>query len=126
MDKGGEYRSEIVNNNLRFTRMIAQLISGRVGVAIQANNCVKMALGIAVKYALSRRQFGPDNAAETLLMDYTTHQLRLLPILAKTYGLQLAFNELKEASFLKIGKEGKHFLSSTNVFVVIFIIFWND
>ena len=37
-----------------------------------------------------RRQFGPSNEPEHLLMDYQTHQLRLMPRLATCLGLIFA------------------------------------
>ena len=45
-----------------------------------------MALTIAVKHALKRRQFNDSiKIQEDLLMDYPTHQLRLTPAIAKAY-----------------------------------------
>jgi acyl-CoA oxidase len=55
-----------------------------------------MALTIAVRHALSRRQFGPPDGEEVFLLDYRTHQRRLLPALAKTYALHFAQGELVE------------------------------
>ena len=42
----------------------------------------------------SRRQFGPPGGEEALLLDYRTHQRRLLPALATTYGLHFAQEQL--------------------------------
>ena len=41
-----------------------------------------------------RRQFGPPGGEEVLLLDYRTHQRRLLPALATTYGLHFAQERL--------------------------------
>ncbi|MDX1665661.1 MAG: acyl-CoA dehydrogenase, partial [Saprospiraceae bacterium] len=50
---------------------------------------------IAVQYALRRRQFGPKAAgSETLLLDYPSHQRRLMPLLAKTYALHFSLRQL--------------------------------
>ncbi len=44
---------------------------------------------------LERRQFeAPKSNEEVLIMDYLVHQRRLLPLIAKSYALQFAQNEL--------------------------------
>jgi hypothetical protein len=45
---------------------------------------------VALRYACSRPQFG-----EKRVIEYLTHQSRLLPALANTYALQLAQRTLK-------------------------------
>ena len=48
-----------------------------------------------MKYALRRRQFeASDDEQEQLLLDYGMHQRRLLPLLAGTYALHFAQEEL--------------------------------
>ncbi|KAJ0113181.1 hypothetical protein Patl1_02372 [Pistacia atlantica] len=55
-----------------------------------------MGLAIAIRYALSRRAFSvTPNGPEVLLLDYPSHQRRLLPLLAKTYAMNSAANYLK-------------------------------
>jgi acyl-CoA oxidase len=49
---------------------------------------------IAIRYGLSRRQFGPPG--EVLVLDYLSHQRRLFPHLAKTFVLQFALNHAKD------------------------------
>ena len=50
----------------------------------------RIALSIAIRYALERRQFaGPGTQTEVVLLDYRAHQRRLLPALATSYALQL-------------------------------------
>ena len=73
--------------------MIGTLIQGRVSVCGASISATKVALTIAVRRALERRQFGIPGEPEALLMDYRTHQRRLLPALAKTYAL--AFTQLR-------------------------------
>ncbi|HEX5144603.1 MAG TPA: acyl-CoA dehydrogenase, partial [Mycobacterium sp.] len=49
----------------------------------------------ATRYALQRKQFDdPDTGKEIVIMDYLVHQRRLLPLIAKSYALQFAQNEL--------------------------------
>jgi acyl-CoA oxidase len=91
----GTYSSPIENPNRRFFTMLGTLIRGRVTVAGSAAAAAQVALDIATRYALQRRQFtSPDDEAEVLLMDYLVHQRRLLPLIAKSYALQFAQNEL--------------------------------
>jgi hypothetical protein len=48
-----------------------------------------------VRYALQRRQFSaPDDEGEVLIMDYLAHQRRLFPLIARSYALEFAQNEL--------------------------------
>lgn len=46
--------------------------------------CFQIGLAIAVRYALTRRAFAiTPNGPELLLLDYPSHQRRLVPLLAK-------------------------------------------
>lgn len=86
----GVYSSEIDNPDRRFFTMLGTLVQGRVCVGGAAINTSKVALSIAVKYALGRRQFGNPGGGEELLLDYGLHQRRLFPLLAETYALHFA------------------------------------
>ena len=93
----GIYASPINNPNKRFFTMLGALVVGRICVGQAGVNASKSALAIAIKYANKRRQFAAnDSEPETLLMDYPTHQRRLLPRLAKTYGYYLSISKLSE------------------------------
>ena len=103
LDKYGEinnkgiYSSTIKNPSRRFFTMLGALVLGRISVGKAGVNCAKSALTIAIKYGLKRRQFSQkDNTPETLLMDYPTHQKRLLPRLAKTYAYDFAIQDLMD------------------------------
>jgi acyl-CoA oxidase len=86
----GVYSSGIDNPDRRFFTMLGTLVQGRVCVGGAGINASKVALSIAVKYALGRRQFGNPGAGEELLLDYGLHQRRLFPLLAATYALHFA------------------------------------
>ncbi len=73
------------------------------GAAINAS---KVALTIAVRHANARRQFGPPDGEEVTLMTYRTHQRRLLPNLAQTYGLHFAQERLVADLAEHFGDEG--------------------
>jgi acyl-CoA oxidase len=63
------------------------LIVGRVGIIRDASDCGKMALTIAVRYSAVRRQFpNPTGTHEEQILNYQTHQYRLMPLLANCYA----------------------------------------
>lgn len=91
IDDNGTYQSKIKNPNKRFFTMLGTLVGGRICVAKGALAGGKMALAIAVKHALRRRQFNDSiKIQEDLLMDYPTHQLRLIPKVASSYVYHIA------------------------------------
>ncbi|MBY9074473.1 acyl-CoA dehydrogenase family protein [Nocardioides sp. WL0053] len=91
----GAYTSEIENPDRRFFTMLGTLVQGRVCVGGAAINASKVALAVAVKYGLRRRQFGtPGSGDEELLLDYGMHRRRLFPLLARTYALHFAQERL--------------------------------
>jgi acyl-CoA oxidase len=92
----GKYVSPISDPDQRFAAFMAPLTGGRVTLAISSVNQSKVGLATALRYALSRRCFSPaDGQPELRILDYPSHQRRLLPLLAKTYTMQFAVNELK-------------------------------
>ncbi|WP_253787502.1 acyl-CoA dehydrogenase family protein [Nocardia amikacinitolerans] len=91
----GTYTSEIENPSRRFFTTLGTLVRGRVSVGGAAAAGARVALSIALRYALKRRQFSdPDTGEETVLLDYRSHQRRLLPLLAKSYAYAFAQNDL--------------------------------
>lgn len=91
----GRYSSPIESPARRFFTMLGTLVGGRVCVPRAGLSAAKSGLTIAVKYALKRRQFAPrQNEPETLLLDYPSHQRRLMPKLAKAYALHFALMDL--------------------------------
>ncbi|WP_152365892.1 acyl-CoA dehydrogenase [Microlunatus speluncae] len=94
----GTYTSSIKSSGRRFFTMIGTLVRGRVSVAGAAQNAAKLALTIAGRHGLARRQFPRPGREEeeVVLLDYRAHQRRLLPALARTYALSLAQNALLE------------------------------
>lgn len=95
VDADGTYTSDIESGSRRFFTMVGTLVRGRVTVGGSAGAAARVALSIATRYALLRRQFdAPGRDDEVLLMDYLVHQRRLLPHIAKSYALGFAQNEL--------------------------------
>ncbi|EFQ82208.1 acyl-CoA dehydrogenase, middle domain protein [Aeromicrobium marinum DSM 15272] len=94
VDEGGAYSSPIDATGARFFTMLGTLIRGRVSVGGSAGAAGEVALSIAGRYALKRRQFGPEPGTEILLADYRMHQRRLLPLIARSYAYRFAQNQL--------------------------------
>ena len=98
LDADGTYSSPIDNDTRRFFTMLGTLVRGRVSIAGAAGSATRTALTIAIRYALERRQFAaPGTEREVCLLDYRSHQRRLLPALATSYALQFAQNDLVES-----------------------------
>jgi acyl-CoA oxidase len=91
----GVYTSAIENPTRRFFTMLGTLVQGRVSVCGAGISASKVALTMAVRHALERRQFGPPGGEEAVLLDYRVHQRRLLPALATTYALHFAQDRLR-------------------------------
>jgi acyl-CoA oxidase len=90
----GTYSSSIADPGRRFFTMLGALIQGRICIAAASVSAAKSALTIAIRYGSRRRQFGPPGGDEVPLLDYRTHQRRLLPALATTYALDFAVKDL--------------------------------
>lgn len=95
VDEQGRYHSPIESKNARFFTMLGTLVRGRICVGGGAASAARKALSIAVRYGDRRRQFrSPGLGEEILLLDYLTHQRRLLPHVARAYAYGFAQNEL--------------------------------
>ncbi|MFN8090450.1 MAG: acyl-CoA dehydrogenase [Mycobacterium sp.] len=94
VEPDGTYTSPIENQNRRFFTMLGTLIRGRVTVGGAAAAAARVALDIAVRYSLERKQFKSPDGGEVVILDYLVHQRRLLPLVARSYALQFAQNEL--------------------------------
>lgn len=95
INETGEYHSLIANPNKRFFIMLGALVVGRISVGLAGVSVSKNALSIAIRYALKRRQFeGKNESEEMLVMDYPTHQRRLIPLLARTYAYHASLSRL--------------------------------
>jgi acyl-CoA oxidase len=68
------------------------ILNGRIEVTSQSGYDLQRAATIAVRYACIRRQFKPEHSKneqekELKIMDYQTHQYRVLPWLATAYAI---------------------------------------
>lgn len=97
VDEQGNYSSPIENPSRRFFTMLGTLVGGRVCVPRAGLSAAKVALTIAIRYGLRRRQFAPSfTEQETIILDYPSHQQRLMPLLAKAYALDFALTYLTQ------------------------------
>ncbi|MGB2978813.1 MAG: acyl-CoA dehydrogenase [Propionicimonas sp.] len=107
VDDQGQYHSAIPEPNRRFFTMLGTLVRGRVCIAAAGGIAARRGLSIATRYALRRRQFvAPGGSEGILLLDYLTHQRRLFPLLARSYALGFAQNEVTRA-LVRIQGEGE-------------------
>jgi acyl-CoA oxidase len=96
VNAAGKYESPIEKSGKRFFTMLSALVQGRVCIGGASVSAAKSALTIAVRHGLRRRQFGPSEDTEVPILDYRSHQRRLMPPLARTYALHFAQAELLE------------------------------
>jgi acyl-CoA oxidase len=108
VDADGVWSSPIDSDGRRFFSMLGALVEGRISIAGASIAAAMKALTIATRYGETRRQFGsgsgdPQQAGpqdegdgETPLLDYLTHQRRLLPRIATVYAQQAAWQHLVE------------------------------
>lgn len=94
IDEDGQYSSPISSSSKRFFTMLGTLVGGRLCVPIAGNTAAKKALNMAVYFALNRKQFGPPGQPEQSIMDYPTHQKKLMPLIANVYAYDFAHNHL--------------------------------
>ncbi len=91
----GTYSSPIESTSQRFFTMLGALVRGRVSVGGAAAGAAKVALAIAVDHGENRTQFArPGSSGEVTVLDYLSHQRRLLPALATSYALHFGQAEL--------------------------------
>ncbi|XWV26790.1 putative acyl-CoA oxidase [Tupanvirus soda lake] len=95
--KSEEHKSE----GVRFGALLSTLSGGRGVLAFGSNLMSIKAIQIAFSYAMARRQFNfsGNGAPEKLIIEYTTHQTKLVPLFAKTIIIQNALNVMKTQVF---------------------------
>lgn len=106
IDEQGNYTSPISNPSKRFFTMLGTLVGGRVCVPRAGLSAAKTGLKIAVKHSLRRRQFElKAGEQETLLLDYPSHQRRLMPLLAKSYAISFGLDYLTDRFIKRSDKD---------------------
>ncbi|EAY96779.1 hypothetical protein OsI_18704 [Oryza sativa Indica Group] len=90
VSRDGKYTSSLPTINKRFAATLGELVGGRVGIAYSSVGILKVSVTIAVRYALLRQQFGPPKKPEISVLDYQSHQHKLMPMLASSYAFHFA------------------------------------
>jgi acyl-CoA oxidase len=96
VNEQGKFESPISSDNRRFFTMLGTLVGGRIGIPRSGLSAAKTGLTIAIRYGNERRQFGPEGGMEVPILNYRTHQRRLMPLLANAYALHFALQYLTE------------------------------
>ena len=107
VDANGNYSSPVTSQSKRFFTMLGTLVGGRVGVPYAGLSAAKLGLTIAIKYADNRTQFGPSGGDEISILDYSTHQRRLMPLLAKAYAFHYGQRYSTERYVNKTEEDGQ-------------------
>ena len=92
----GRFESPIASDNRRFFTMLGTLVGGRIGIPRAGLSATKSGLTIAIRYGDTRRQFGPEGGSEVAILNYRTHQRRLMPPLANAYALHFSLQYLTQ------------------------------
>lgn len=92
----GKFTSPIASDNRRFFTMLGTLVGGRIGIPRSGLSAAKSGLTITIKYSDQRKQFGPEGAPEVPILNYRTHQRRLMPLLANAYALHFSLRYLTD------------------------------
>ncbi len=105
IDEAGNYVSPISSSSKRFFTMLGTLVGGRLCVPVSGLSAAKKALNMAVHFALSRKQFGPPGLPEQSIMDYPTHQKKLMPLIANAYAYHFVHQQLLQDFEKNIGND---------------------
>mmetsp|Transcript_44772 Transcript_44772/g.97463 ORF Transcript_44772/g.97463 Transcript_44772/m.97463 type:complete len:678 (-) Transcript_44772:354-2387(-) len=94
LHKGGEYESAAARKTASYSSMT--YVRGQI--VIGSGTTLSMACTIAVRYSAVRRQGFSSSAEgrETLVLDYTMQQQRLLPLLATSYAFHFTGNAMQD------------------------------
>jgi len=107
VDEEGNYSSPINSASKRFFTMLGTLVGGRLCVPMAGLSASKKALAIAIQFSENRKQFGPPNQPEQSILDYQTHQKRLMPLLANAYAYHFAHEYMLERFNNRSEEEGQ-------------------
>ncbi len=96
INEEGKFESPISSDNRRFFTMLGTLVGGRIGIPRSGLSASKSGLTITIRYSDQRKQFGPEGGSEVPILNYRTHQRRLMPLLANAYALHFSLRYLTE------------------------------
>lgn len=79
----------------RFFKVTERLLSGRLCIASMTMGALKTMIYITMKYSLQRKSVSPNGKSETPIFNYQLQQNTLVPIIARTLGINLLHNYAK-------------------------------
>ncbi|CAG9322124.1 unnamed protein product [Blepharisma stoltei] len=88
-----KFKSHIKNNDKRLAMMLGGILRGRIGTISLAEYTMKNGLTIALRYGAVRKQFG-SKTQESAILDYQTHQYRLISNMPKLFAIRASANQM--------------------------------
>lgn len=86
----GNYVTKIQDHRKRMALTFGTLSAGRVNICGTSTVYLIDAVTIAIRYSASRKQFGPENSSEECsVLEYQSHQYRVLPHLAEAVAFKI-------------------------------------